>query len=64
MLKVLIADDERIARDIIALLLSSQTGIETIEEARDGAQVLEKCCNVDQISFLWIFKCQALRVFN
>jgi two-component system LytT family response regulator len=42
MLKVLIADDERIARDIIALLLSSQTGIETIEEARDGAQVLEK----------------------
>jgi two-component system LytT family response regulator len=42
MLKVLIADDERIARDIIALLLSSQTGIETIEEARDGTQVLEK----------------------
>jgi two-component system LytT family response regulator len=42
MLKVLIADDERIARDIIALLLSRQTGIETIEEARDGAQVLEK----------------------
>ena len=42
MLKVLIADDERIARDIIALLLSSQTGIDTIEEARDGAQVLEK----------------------
>jgi two-component system LytT family response regulator len=42
MLKVLIADDERIARDIIALLLSSQSGIETIEEARDGVQVLEK----------------------
>jgi two-component system LytT family response regulator len=42
MLKVLIADDERLARDIIALLLSGQTGIESIEEARDGTQVLEK----------------------
>jgi two-component system LytT family response regulator len=42
MLKVLIADDERIARDIIALLLSSQTDIETIEEAKHGTQVLQK----------------------
>lgn len=42
MLKVLIADDERIARDIIALLLSSQTGIEKVEEAKDGTQVLQK----------------------
>ena len=42
MLKVLIADDERIAREIITLLLSSQDGIETIEEAKDGMQVLQK----------------------
>lgn len=42
MLKVLIADDERIARNIITLLLAEQPDIDSIEEAKDGIQVLEK----------------------
>ena len=42
MLKVLVADDERIARSIIIHLLAEQPEIGSIEEAKDGIQVLEK----------------------
>lgn len=53
MLKVLIADDERIARDIIALLLTDQVGIESIDQASDGEQVMKNVqCNRPDIIFL------------
>lgn len=42
MLKVLIADDERISREIISLLLANQPEIESIEQVSDGQQVLQK----------------------
>ena len=42
MLKVLVADDERMARNIITLLLADQPGIGSTDEAKDGIQVLEK----------------------
>jgi two-component system LytT family response regulator len=41
MFKVLIADDERIAREIIKLLLADQPDIAKIIEAKDGNQALE-----------------------
>lgn len=41
MLKVLIADDERIAREIIKLLLTKQADIGQIIEAKDGNQALQ-----------------------
>jgi two-component system LytT family response regulator len=42
MFKVLVADDEKIARNIITLLLADQPEIGIVEEAKDGIQVLEK----------------------
>lgn len=41
MFKVLIADDERIAREIIKLLLAEQPDIAQIIEAKDGNQALQ-----------------------
>lgn len=41
MLKVLVADDERIARDIICLLLQSQSDITEVLQAKDGVQAYE-----------------------
>jgi two-component system LytT family response regulator len=41
MFKVLIADDERIAREIIKLLLKEQLDIIEVLEAKDGNQALE-----------------------
>ena len=41
MLKVLVADDERIARNIVALLLKGQEDVGEIYEARDGNEALE-----------------------
>tara|TARA_R110002167_G_scaffold249231_1_gene455392 strand:+ start:5378 stop:6127 length:750 start_codon:yes stop_codon:yes gene_type:complete len=41
MLKVLIADDESIARQIIKLLLTNQADIGEVIEAKDGNQTLE-----------------------
>jgi two-component system LytT family response regulator len=53
MLKILVADDERIARDIITLLLADQPGIGSIEEAKDGVEVLQKVkLNPPDIVFL------------
>lgn len=53
MFKVLVADDEQIARDIITLLLSSQTDIASIEQAKDGTEALAKISqNQPDIIFL------------
>lgn len=53
MLKVLVADDEQIARHIITLLLSSQNDIAQVEEARDGTEALVKISqNPPDIVFL------------
>jgi two-component system LytT family response regulator len=53
MLKILVADDEQIARNIITLLLSSQTGIARIDEAKDGTEALAKIAqNQPDIIFL------------
>lgn len=41
MYKILIADDERIAREIVKLLLKDQADIGEIMEAKDGIQALE-----------------------
>jgi two-component system LytT family response regulator len=42
MLRVLVADDEQIARNIITLLLASQTDIGSIDEATNGTEALAK----------------------
>lgn len=42
MFKVLVADDERIARNIITMLLQDQPDISEVIEARDGTEALEK----------------------
>lgn len=53
MLKVLIADDERIARNIIALLLESQPEVGQVIHARDGNQALQAAIdNQPDIIFL------------
>ncbi|MFQ3220177.1 MAG: two-component system LytT family response regulator [Paraglaciecola sp.] len=53
MLKVLVADDEPIARNIISLLLFSQTDIGPIDEAKDGIEALAKIAkNQPDIIFL------------
>lgn len=41
MLKILIADDESLARETIKILLKSQSDIGEVKEAQDGNQVLE-----------------------
>lgn len=45
MFNVLIADDERIAREIIKLLLAEQPDIAQVIEAKDGNQALEFALN-------------------
>ncbi|MFQ3236294.1 MAG: two-component system LytT family response regulator [Paraglaciecola sp.] len=53
MLKVLIADDEKIARHIIRLLLCSQSDIGFIDEAKDGSEALTRIAqNQPDIIFL------------
>jgi two-component system LytT family response regulator len=41
MLKVMVADDERIAREIIVMLLRDQKDIAEVQEAKDGNQALQ-----------------------
>ncbi len=45
-IKVLLADDHKIVRDGIKLMLNSQAGIEVAAEAGNGKQVLEKLENI------------------
>jgi two-component system, LytTR family, response regulator len=53
MLKVLVADDERIAREIIVLLLNEQAGDKVIQQACDAQDVLQKvACDQPDILFL------------
>ena len=42
-LKVLIADDEPLARERLRMLLADETGVEVVAEAGDGQQVLDAC---------------------
>src|SRR5690606_4906809 len=42
-LKLLIADDEPLARERLRMLLSAEPGVEVVAEAGDGHQVLQAC---------------------
>ncbi|MCC5914966.1 MAG: response regulator transcription factor, partial [Balneolaceae bacterium] len=41
-IKILLADDHKIVRDGIKLMLEPQAGIDVVAEAEDGAEVLKK----------------------
>ena len=45
-IKILLADDHKIVRDGIKLMLNLQAGIEVAAEAGNGKQVLEKLENI------------------
>jgi two-component system, LytTR family, response regulator len=53
MLKVLVADDERIAREIIVLLLNEQAGDKVIQQAVDAQDVLHKVAS-DQPDIIFL----------
>ena len=42
-LKLVIADDEPLARERLRMLLADQAGVEVVAEAGDGQQVLDAC---------------------
>ena len=42
-MRVVIADDEPLARERLRMLLSAEAGVEVVAEAGDGHQVLEAC---------------------
>lgn len=42
-LKLVIADDEPLARERLRMLLADETGVEVVAEAGDGQQVLDAC---------------------
>ena len=42
-LKLVIADDEPMARERLRMLLADESGVEVVAEAGDGQQVLDAC---------------------
>ncbi len=42
-LKLVIADDEPLARERLRMLLADEAGVEVVAEAGDGQQVLDAC---------------------
>ena len=45
-LKLVIADDEPLARERLRMLLADQAGVEVVAEAGDGQQVLDACATL------------------
>ena len=57
-LRILLADDHKIVREGLRLLINSQPDMQVVGEAANGREVLVKARELSPTSWSWTFPCR------